>query len=146
MKVLRSMRPLQLEDVVIGQYKGHSKGLKSHPGYTDDPTVPKDSITPTFAALALFINNARWDGVPFLMKAGKALHTKGYVDCRIPNIDFSKFMSHLGGSNVELSITIDPHSCSYGNPEQRSGFSSDTFLAICTKITSELIWTKQQMS
>ncbi|KAI6668056.1 hypothetical protein NL676_036597 [Syzygium grande] len=75
-KVLRSMRPLQLEDVIVGQYKGHSKGDKSLPGYTDDPTVPKDSLTPTFAAAALFINNARWDGVPFLMKAGKGLHTK----------------------------------------------------------------------
>ncbi|KAL0001491.1 hypothetical protein SO802_015272 [Lithocarpus litseifolius] len=75
-KVLRSMRPLQLEDVVVGQYKGHSKGGKSYPAYTDDPTVPKDSLTATFAAAALFINNARWDGVPFLMKAGKALHTK----------------------------------------------------------------------
>jgi len=75
-KVLRSMRPLQLEDVVVGQYKGHSKGVKSYPGYTDDPTVPKNSITPTFAAASLFINNARWDGVPFLMKAGKALYTK----------------------------------------------------------------------
>lgn len=70
------MRPLQLEDVIIGQYKGHNKGNKSYPGYTDDHMVPKDSITPTFAAAALFINNARWDGVPFLMKAGKALHTK----------------------------------------------------------------------
>lgn len=75
-KVLRSMRPIQLEDVITGQYKGHSKGAKSYPGYLDDPTVPKGSITPTFAAAALFINNARWDGVPFLMKAGKALHTK----------------------------------------------------------------------
>ena len=34
------------------------------------------SICPTFAAVALFINNARWDGVPFLLKAGKALHSK----------------------------------------------------------------------
>lgn len=75
-KVLRSMRPLQLEDVIVGQYKGHSKGGRSHLGYTDDPTVPTDSLTPTFAAAALFIDNARWDGVPFLMKAGKALHTK----------------------------------------------------------------------
>lgn len=75
-KVLRSMRPLQLQDVVVGQYKGHSNGGKSYPGYTDDPTVPKNSLTPTFAAAALFIDNARWDGVPFLMKAGKALHTK----------------------------------------------------------------------
>ncbi|ESQ41250.1 hypothetical protein EUTSA_v10013032mg [Eutrema salsugineum] len=75
-KVLRSMKPIQLEDVVIGQYKSHTKGGVTYPGYTDDKTVPKDSLTPTFAAAALFINNARWDGVPFLMKAGKALHTR----------------------------------------------------------------------
>ena len=73
------MKPLQLEDVVVGQYKGHTKGGKSYAAYTDDPTVPNDSLTPTFAAAALFINNARWDGVPFLMKAGKALHTKRYI-------------------------------------------------------------------
>jgi glucose-6-phosphate 1-dehydrogenase len=75
-KVLRSMKPLQLEDVVVGQYKSHTKGGITYPGYTDDKTVPKGSLAPTFAAAALFINNARWDGVPFLMKAGKALHTK----------------------------------------------------------------------
>ncbi|CAL4931545.1 unnamed protein product [Urochloa decumbens] len=75
-KVLRSMRQLKLEDVVVGQYKGHIRAGKSFPGYADDPTVPKGSVTPTFAAAALFIDNARWDGVPFLMKAGKALHTR----------------------------------------------------------------------
>ncbi|KAH9745279.1 glucose-6-phosphate 1-dehydrogenase 1 [Citrus sinensis] len=75
-KVLRSMQPLLLENVIVGQYKGHNKGSKSYPAYTDDPTVPKGSLTPTFTAAALFINNARWDGVPFLMKAVKALHTK----------------------------------------------------------------------
>ncbi|KAK4791134.1 hypothetical protein SAY86_031547 [Trapa natans] len=75
-KVLRSMRPLTLDDVVIGQYKSHTKGGTSFPAYTDDKTVPKGSLTPTFAAAALFIDNSRWDGVPFLMKAGKALHNK----------------------------------------------------------------------
>ncbi|CAI9117367.1 OLC1v1018747C1 [Oldenlandia corymbosa var. corymbosa] len=89
-KVLKSMRPLQLEDVIIGQYKGHTEGSISHPGYTDDPTVPKGSITPTFAAAALFINNARWDGVPFLMKAGKALHTKKLV-----NLLYSKLIHYV---------------------------------------------------
>lgn len=34
------------------------------------------SLCPTFSAVAMFINNARWDGVPFLLKAGKALHSK----------------------------------------------------------------------
>ncbi|KAG9144743.1 hypothetical protein Leryth_017220 [Lithospermum erythrorhizon] len=75
-KVLRSMRPLVFDDVVIGQYKGDSRGGVSYPGYTDDKTVPKDSLTPTFAAASFFIDNSRWDGVPFLMKAGKALHTR----------------------------------------------------------------------
>lgn len=73
------MKPLQLENVVIGQYKSHTKGGVTYPAYIDDRTVPKDSVTPTFAAAALFINNARWDGVPFLMKAGKALHTKRWL-------------------------------------------------------------------
>lgn len=40
------------------------------------PHPPQGSLTPTFAACAMFINNARWDGVPFLLKAGKALHTR----------------------------------------------------------------------
>lgn len=73
------MRPLQLENVVTGQYKSHVRGGVTYPAYTDDKTVPKGSLTPTFAAAALFIDNARWDGVPFLMKAGKALHTKRFV-------------------------------------------------------------------
>ena len=34
------------------------------------------SLCPTFAAVGAFINNARWDDVPFLLKAGKALHSK----------------------------------------------------------------------
>ncbi|EFJ19385.1 hypothetical protein SELMODRAFT_419253 [Selaginella moellendorffii] len=75
-KVVRSMRPLSIEDTAVGQYKGYSKDGVRFPGYTDDSTVPKNRITPTFAAAALFIDNARWDGMPFLMKAGKALQTR----------------------------------------------------------------------
>ncbi len=40
------------------------------------PLLDLRSITPTFAACAVFVNNARWDGVPFLLKAGKALHSR----------------------------------------------------------------------
>lgn len=75
-KVLRSVKPVQLEDVVVGQYKGDCNGNTSYPAYTDDMTVSNNSLTPTFAAATLFINNAQWDGVPFLMIAGKALHSK----------------------------------------------------------------------
>ncbi|PPS06603.1 hypothetical protein GOBAR_AA14057 [Gossypium barbadense] len=112
-KVLRSMRPLRLEDVVIGQYKSHSKGGVTYPSYTDDKTVPKDSLTPTFAAAALFIDNARWDGVPFLMKAGKALHNKG-AEIRVQfrhvpgNLYNRNFGTDLDRATNELVIRVQP--------------------------------------
>ncbi|CAN0929196.1 Glucose-6-phosphate 1-dehydrogenase 2, chloroplastic [Linum grandiflorum] len=102
-KVLRSMRPLKLEDMVIGQYKSHTRGGTSHPGYTDDKTVPKDSLTPTFAAAALFIDNARWDGVPFLMKAGKALHNKS-AEIRV---QFRHVPGNLYNRNVGTDLDLD---------------------------------------
>lgn len=113
MKVLRSMKPLRLEDMVIGQYKGHSKGGKAYQGYTDDPTVPNHSFTPTFAAAAMFINNARWDGVPFLMKAGKALHTRG-AEIRVQfrhvpgNLYKKSFATDLDNATNELVIRVQP--------------------------------------
>ncbi|KAL3008089.1 hypothetical protein AAZX31_07G012500 [Glycine max] len=124
-KVLRSMRPLELENVVVGQYKGHSKGGKSHPAYTDDPTVPKGSLTPTFAAAALFIDNARWDGVPFLMKAGKALHTKRYaifllyLEIRVQfrhvpgNLYKRNFGTDLDKATNELVLRVQPDEAIY---------------------------------
>ncbi|KAL7216442.1 hypothetical protein ACSBR1_028392 [Camellia fascicularis] len=117
-KVLRSMRPLQLEDVIVGQYKGHSKGNNTYPAYTDDPTVSKDSLTPTFAAAALFINNARWDGVPFLMKAGKALHTKR-AEIRVQfrhvpgNLYKRNFGTDLDKATNELVLRVQPDESIY---------------------------------
>jgi len=70
-KLLRAVPPVTLENLVIGQY-GPDK-LGREPAYLDDPTVPKDSITPTYAAAILHINNSRWKGTPFILKCGKAL-------------------------------------------------------------------------
>uniref|UniRef100_A0A6N2MFB7 Glucose-6-phosphate 1-dehydrogenase n=1 Tax=Salix viminalis TaxID=40686 RepID=A0A6N2MFB7_SALVM len=117
-KVLRSMKPLKLGDVIIGQYKGHSKSGRSHPAYTDDPTVPKGSLTPTFAAAALFINNARWDGVPFLMKAGKALHTRR-AEVRVQfrhvpgNLYKRNFGTDLDMATNELVLRVQPDEAIY---------------------------------
>lgn len=65
--MLRAIPSIQAKDVIIGQYVGDGE----KPGYLDDDTVPKDSRCPTFAAIALTIKNERWDGVPFILKAGK---------------------------------------------------------------------------
>ncbi len=65
------MKQVTLDDVVLGQYRARTTGGTHYPGYLDDPTVPPNSLTPTFATVAMFINNARWDGVPFLLKVGR---------------------------------------------------------------------------
>jgi glucose-6-phosphate 1-dehydrogenase len=66
-KVLRAIQPIAQEDVLLGQYVG----ANGKPGYLDDDTVPPNSTCPTFAATTLWINNPRWEGVPFILKAGK---------------------------------------------------------------------------
>ncbi len=50
-KVLRSMRALSMEDVVIGQYRGRRTKAAKLPGYLDDKTVPSGRRAPTAAAL-----------------------------------------------------------------------------------------------
>ena len=70
LKVLQACEPLTLQNLVVGQYVRSGK----HPGYLEDPTIEnKDSNTETFATAVLHVNNPRWEGVPFVLKAGKAL-------------------------------------------------------------------------
>lgn len=76
-KVLKSIQPIKLEDTVLGQYVGNPQGTGSAKlGYLDDETVPKGSVTPTYACAIMRIRNERWDGVPFIMKSGKALNER----------------------------------------------------------------------
>ena len=62
-KVLRAMRTVGADDFVRGQFTG----------YLAEPGVAAGSSTETFAALRLWVDNWRWDGVPFFIRAGKNL-------------------------------------------------------------------------
>lgn len=73
-KVLQAIPPIRVEDCITGQYIEDDEGREQ--AYTADDGVPNDSKTPTFAAVVLYINNPRWDGVPFIMRAGKALNER----------------------------------------------------------------------
>lgn len=63
LQVFKSLAPIQANDVVFGQYRGYRREKGVHP----------DSRTPTFVALRTLINNWRWYGVPFYIRAGKSL-------------------------------------------------------------------------
>ena len=67
--MLRGIPAIEPKDVIIGQYGKSLDGSK--PSYKEDDTVPKDSRCPTFCAMVAHIKNERWDGVPFILKAGK---------------------------------------------------------------------------
>jgi glucose-6-phosphate 1-dehydrogenase len=64
-KVLRTVRPMDPQNIVRGQYRG----------YRDEEGVAKDSQVATYAALRLYIDSWRWAGVPFYVRAGKNLQT-----------------------------------------------------------------------
>jgi len=81
--VLRSMRTFKPEDIkrnaVRGQYgEGWMEGEKV-PGYREEPSVDAHSNTETFAALKFFVDNWRWDGVPFYVRTGKRLHQSASI-------------------------------------------------------------------
>jgi glucose-6-phosphate 1-dehydrogenase len=65
-KVFNSIRPIPLSDTARAQYRGYAQAKGVAPG----------SETPTFAAIKLYIDNWRWNGVPFYLRSGKALAHK----------------------------------------------------------------------
>jgi glucose-6-phosphate 1-dehydrogenase len=98
-KVLQAVRPIELPDGVWGQYQG----------YREEQGVQEQSDTPTFAALKLYVDNWRWQGVPFYLRTGKSLATKVteivLVFKQVPHLIFSK---NDDMSSNNLSICIQP--------------------------------------
>ena len=106
LKVLESVRRIPPQyapaHAVQGQYDG----------YLDEPGVPPDSRTPTYAALRLDIDNWRWQGVPFYLRSGKALTNKRTEVLiqfrRPPHLIFPQGRSGDLTSNT-LSICLQPN-------------------------------------
>lgn len=106
-KVLRSIPEIVLDDMVVGQYVSDGK----RPGYLEDPGVPKDSVTPTYAQSTIWINNTRWQGVPFFLKTAKAVEERK-AEIRI---QFHKFPGRLFNDSQcnELVIRVQPNEAIY---------------------------------
>jgi glucose-6-phosphate 1-dehydrogenase len=115
-KLLRSIPPVSCDDLILGQYdRGLWKGV-IHPAYGEEESVRPNSLTPTYAATVLRIRNRRWDGVPFLIEAGKGLDTRR-TEIRIlfrevPGRLFDRFQTDNAhpevGSKNQLVIRVQP--------------------------------------
>jgi len=79
-RLLRSIRPFDVDKLddfwVRGQYGPGSINGKQVKGYLEEAGVSPDSKTETFVAAKLFIDNWRWQGVPFYLRTGKRLPLK----------------------------------------------------------------------
>ena len=79
-KVLKAIQPLKLSvessEAVRGQFTEGIVGGRQVSGYMQADGVPETSFTETYAALRLFINNWRWQGVPFYLRSGKRMARK----------------------------------------------------------------------
>jgi glucose-6-phosphate 1-dehydrogenase len=115
-KVLHAVPGPAAEDVprmaVRAQYtRGHS-GSETVPGYVEEPGVPEDSRTETYAALRLQVDNWRWAGVPFYLRTGKRLARKvteiAVTLKPVPHLAFSS-QGSLGVLPNQLVLTLQPN-------------------------------------
>jgi glucose-6-phosphate 1-dehydrogenase len=72
-KVWKAIKPIPIEDTVRGQYGPGTSGKDAAKGYREEDRVDPESVTETFAAVKLEIENWRWAGVPFYIRAGKRM-------------------------------------------------------------------------
>ena len=99
MKVLRAIRSIKPEQIklqtVSAQYASGSVDDETVPAYVSEENVSPDSATETFAAVRFYIDNWRWQGVPFILWSGKRMKSKvSEVMIRFRKPPFNLFDSH----------------------------------------------------
>ncbi|MFN8497366.1 MAG: glucose-6-phosphate dehydrogenase [Anaerolineae bacterium] len=97
--VLKAMRDVRPADVVRGQYRG----------YRQEDGVAPDSQVETFAALRVYVDNWRWDNVPFYIRAGKCLPvTTTEVLVRLKYAPHAVFRTAPSGPQNSFRFRLSP--------------------------------------
>ena len=98
------------ESAVAGQYTSGWQGGEWVRGYKEEPGIPADSITDTYAALRLGIETRRWKGVPFYLRAGKRLGRRvSEIAVIFKYPPFLPFPSTDGLGHNALVIRVQPN-------------------------------------
>lgn len=114
-EVFRALRPLDPgrvgSDLVLGQYAAGASGGETARGYREEDGVDPASAVPTFGLLRVFVDNWRWQGVPFYLSSGKRLRRKlTRVDIQFRQVPHRMFPEALrtGLRSNRLIIGIQP--------------------------------------
>jgi glucose-6-phosphate 1-dehydrogenase len=124
-KTFRSLRPFPVDQVwdhlVLGQYGPGEAGGEPAAGYRQEPRVAADSLTPTFALMRTFVDNWRWQGVPFYLVSGKRLRRKiTRMVIQFKEVPHSLFRETLGEHITANRLTLGVH------PEENIALSFQT--------------------
>ncbi len=110
-KIFKSLRPFPVESLydylALGQYGSGAINGKAVRAYRDEPGVSSDSLTPTFALMKIFIDNWRWQGVPFFLTSGKRLAKKlTEIVIQFKEVPHSMFRQTLGETIAANRLTL----------------------------------------
>jgi len=113
-KVFRALRPFPVDELseylVLGQYSAGTIEGKSVPAYREEPGVDPNSATPTYAMMKVFLDNWRWQGVPFYMTSGKRLADKiTKIAIQFKTVPHSMFRHVLGETILANRLTLGIH-------------------------------------
>lgn len=108
-RIMRALRPfpdkLSERELVLGQYTKNTLNGKVVHGYLQEEKVDANSKTPSFAALRLWIDNYRWQGVPFYILTGKRLNRK-YAEIAIQFKKSPGYKLYHDYRNAEANILV----------------------------------------
>jgi glucose-6-phosphate 1-dehydrogenase len=114
-KVYRALRPFPIESIddyiVLGQYSSGFINGRKVCAYREETGVNPQSLIPTFAMMKIFLDNWRWQGVPFYLTSGKRLSRKSTeIAIQFKEVPHSMFRSVLGEkiSANRLKLGISP--------------------------------------
>ncbi|MGY6214547.1 glucose-6-phosphate dehydrogenase [Methylolobus aquaticus] len=117
-KVLNSIRPITQNAVNAHAFRGqYTSGVidgEVVPAYLDEPGVAPESVTETYAAMKLFVDNWRWAGVPFYLRTGKRLAENSSAICirfKSPPKDLLRNKLHEYSHPNWLLLGIQPNEC-----------------------------------
>lgn len=113
-KIFRCLRPFPMDDLdnhlILGQYSAGMVGNKAVPSYVEEPNVAPDSTTPTFAAMKVFIDNWRWQGVPFYITSGKRMAAKRTdIQVKFKEVPHSMYRNILGNHITANTLIFSIH-------------------------------------
>ena len=110
-KVFRALRPFPVQNLhqylVLGQYAAGKINGDLVCAYRQEPGVGPDSLTPTYAMMKVYLDNWRWQGVPFYLTSGKRLAEKiTEITIQFKAVPHSLFRQTLGEAIAANRLTL----------------------------------------